>query len=199
MKILALDISSAIGSIAVADGGAVAQVRRFSCPRGRGGEVFAMLEELRPEWEGLDTIAVGVGPGSYNGLRAACALAGAFQDALGIRVVAAPSPCLLGVDEDHYFVAGDARGGTVYLAGVRARRLAGDIRMVSREEFLAMVGAGFAATVYRVGAIAGADELPEAHPDAAVLARLAPSLDPAEPDGPEPIYLKPPHITTPRA
>lgn len=199
MKILALDISSATGSVAVADGGAVAQVRRFSCPRGRGGEVFAMLEELRPEWEGLDTIAVGVGPGSYNGLRAACALAGAFQEALGVRVVAAPSPCLLGVDEDHYFVAGDARGGTVYLAEVRERCLAGDIRMVSREKFLAMVGAGFAATVYRVGAIAGADELPEAHPDAAVLARVAPALAPAEPGGPEPIYLKPPHITVPRA
>mgnify|MGYP001766452966 CR=1 FL=1 len=199
MKILALDISSATGSAAVAAGGAVVQVRNFACPRGRGGEVFAVLEELRPAWVGLGTIAVGIGPGSYNGLRTACALAGAFQDALGIRVVAAPSPCLLGVDEDHYFAAGDARGGMVYLAEVRGRRLAGDIRMVAREEFLAMVAGGFKVMVYRVGGIAGAEALPEAHPDAAVLARLAPSLDPAEPGGPEPIYLKPPHITTPRA
>ncbi len=199
MKILALDISCADGSVAVATDGVVTDVRHFSAPRGRGAEVFSVLEELRPAWEGLDRIAVGVGPGSYNGLRAACALAASFRHALGIEVVAAPSPCLLDVEAPHYFAAGDARGGMVYLAEVRDRRLLHEIRLVERAEFSCLVAAGKTIPFYRVGAIGGADDLAESRPDAAVLARLAPSLQPLVAGALEPIYLKPPHITIPRA
>lgn len=199
MKILALDISCAAGSVAVADGGSVTTVRRFEAPRGRGAEVFSVLDELRPAWNGLDRIAVGVGPGSYNGLRAACALAASFRNALGIEAVAAPSPCLLDAKESHYFVAGDARGGMVYVAEVRDRRLLHEIRLVDRAEFPGLAGGGQQIPFYRVGTIEGADALAEGRPDAAVLALLAPSLQPLERVEPEPIYLKPPRITTPRA
>lgn len=197
MKVLALETSGASSGVAVAVDGAVTAQRTFAAPRGRGAEIFTALAELRPAWAGLDRIAIGLGPGSYNGLRVACAIAGSFRLALGIPVVALPSPCLLEVAEKDYLVAGDARGGQIHLSRVAAGRLFGEIRLLPREDWRREAeGAGVA--IYRSGPLAGADDLPEAVPSAAVLARLAAEIDPLGPDGLQPIYLKPPHITQPR-
>jgi tRNA threonylcarbamoyl adenosine modification protein YeaZ len=198
VKVLALDTSSAAASVAVAQNGAIVAARRFEAPRGRGAELFAVLEEMRDAWRGLDRLAVGIGPGSYNGLRVACAVAGSFQLALGCEVVVAPSVCLLPVDDEHYFATGDARGARVYWAEVRRRRLVGDVALLDAGE-LAQKLSLTAQPVYRVGDLPGADSLPFSSPDAAVLARLAPEIKPCPPEELAPIYLKPPHITQPRA
>lgn len=198
MKVLALDTSSAAASVAVAQDGEIVAVRRFEAPRGRGAELFALLEEMRDAWRGLDRLAVGVGPGSYNGLRVACAVAGSFQLALGCDVVVAPSVCLLPVEDDHYFATGDARGARVYWAEVRQRQLVGAVALLDAGE-LANKLAHPAQPVYRVGDLPAADSPPAASPDATVLARLAPQLTPCRPAEIAPIYLKPPHITQPRA
>lgn len=198
MKILALELSSAAASVAVAENGHLRDVRRFDAPRGRGAEVFALLDEMRPSWSGLDRFAVGLGPGSYNGLRVACALTGSFQLALGIEIVAAPSCCLLDVKDSHYFAAGDARGDRIWWAAVDDRRLAGEIELLPRDEFSRRAAAADR-PLYRVGPIRGVADLPPASPDAAVLAILADHLEPLDPARLEPLYLKPPHITLPRA
>lgn len=198
MKILALETSSARAGVAVARNGELLAVRRFDAPRGRGAELFAVLAELRPHWHDAGRLAVGLGPGSYNGLRTACALAGSCQLALGLEVVTAPSPCLLDVPQEHYLAIGDARGGRTYVAEVEARALRGDMALLD-EAALAARLAAVAIPVYRVGPVPGWAHLPAAAPDAAVLARLAPELPPADPRGLEPLYLKPPHITAPRA
>ncbi len=198
MKILALETSSAAASVAVAVNGSIVASRSFDAPRGRGAEVFALLAEMRPAWRGLDRLAVGLGPGSYNGLRVACAVAGSFELALGIGIVTVPSPCLIETDEPHYFATGDARGGRVYWAEVREQQLCGDIQLLGHAEMLEKAGAT-AAPVYRVGPVTGAEHLPGAVPRAEVLARIASTLPAADPQNFDPIYLKPPHITTPRA
>lgn len=198
MKVLALDTSSAQGSVAVAKDGAIIAASRFDAPRGRGAELFAVLEDLRDSWRGLDRLAVGIGPGSYNGLRVACAVAGSFQLALGCEVVVAPSVCLLDIDDDHYCATGDARGARFYWAEVRQRRLAGEIALLDADEFATRVR-NCEGAAYRIGAVPGAENLPAAVPDAGVLARLAPELRPCPPAEIAPIYLKPPHITQPRA
>ncbi|MBU3665129.1 MAG: tRNA (adenosine(37)-N6)-threonylcarbamoyltransferase complex dimerization subunit type 1 TsaB [Chthoniobacterales bacterium] len=198
MKILALETSSAVGSIAVSNAGKITASRKFDIPRGRGAELFTALQELRPAWSGCNRVAVGIGPGSYNGLRAACALAGSLQMALGIDLVAVPSPCLLPVSDERYAVAGDARGGRFYLAGVRKRRLEGEVRLVTPEEFRLQRHKKGDIPFYRIGTLAGEDDVPETSPDAAVLALIAGDLPPADPATFGPIYLKPPHITQPR-
>lgn len=197
MKVLALDTSSAQASVAVAQDGAVLAASRFDAPRGRGAGLFAVLEDLRDSWRGLDRLAVGIGPGSYNGLRVACAVAGSFQLALGCEVVVAPSVCLLGVGDEHYCATGDARGSRFYWAEVRQRRLAGEIVLLDAEE-CATRRREAGAPVYRIGPVPGAEDLPAAVPDAGVLARIAPGLTPCPPADLAPIYLKPPHITQPR-
>lgn len=198
MKVLAIDLSSARGSVAVADGDKVLAASSFACERGRGAGVFGVLQELRATWRDADRIAIGVGPGSYNGLRAACALAQSIQMSTGAKLCTAPSPCLLGVDDEHYAVYGDARGGRAYRAEVRDRRLSGEIELLSHEDAAARAGRdNFPA--YRVGPLSSLGSLPEAFPEAAVLALLAGGLEPADPQEVRPIYLKPPHITLSRA
>ncbi len=197
MKILALETSTGQDSLAVADAGEITAERIWSAPRGRGAEIYRLLEEVRPRWAGAARLALGVGPGSYNGLRMACALADAFQLALGLDVVTLPSPCLLEVPETHYRAVGDARGGQVFLAEVHNRSLQGSIHLLTREKFFAETAGDGGPVIYRVGRLEAGESLPMAVPSARVLARLAPGLDPA--GTPTPIYLKPPHITAPRA
>ena len=197
MKVLALDVSSALGSVVVSAGGRTAGEERFACERGRGAGVFAALARLRDSWRDADVIAVGVGPGSYNGLRTACALASSMQMATGARLCSAPSPCLLDIDEEHFLVFGDARGGRAYRAEVRGRKLCGEITLL---DYSAATDAAKGATpAYRIGPLACLEHLPPAHPDAAILAGLAPALPSLVPGQLRPIYLKPPHITLPRA
>jgi tRNA threonylcarbamoyladenosine biosynthesis protein TsaB len=198
VKILAIENSSAPAGLAVAAEGKIKEVRSFDAPRGRGAQIFTLLDAMRPAWLGLDRIAIGIGPGSYNGLRTACALAGSFHLALGIEVVTAPSCCLLAVDDRDYAAIGDARGGRLWRAVVRDRRLQGDIVLLSPGE-LTQAEAGGPPATYRVGHVAGFDQWPSAVPDATVLALLAPDLSPVDPSRLEPLYLKPPHITAPRA
>ena len=120
MKTLAMEISSPAGSIAVADEGRIVAERRFACERGRGAEVFAALADTRESWRDAAVVALGIGPGSYNGLRAACAIANSLQMAGGFEVRVSPSPCLLPTEEAHFFVCGDARGGRAYCAEVQS-------------------------------------------------------------------------------
>lgn len=199
MKILAFDTSSPVGSIAVLDDGKITASRTLEIPRGRGAQLFTVLHELRSAWSGCKRVAVGIGPGSYNGLRASCALAQSLQMTLGAELVAVPSPCVLPVPDARYRVAGDARGGRIYLADISDRRLDGDIRLLTHEEFQRAMHANRDIPIYRIGPLAGAEGLSGHFPDAAVLASLALALPPAEPSSFGPIYLKPPHITQPRA
>ena len=197
MKILAIELSSSRGSVAVAKGETIAGQKHFACERGRGAGVFAALEELRVLWHGADIVAVGIGPGSYNGLRAACALATSMQMATGARLCASPSPCLLAVGDAHYVAYGDARGGRAYRAEVRERKICGEISLISHAEAMARAEKELVPS-YRTGPLAGLEQLPEAHPDAAVLALLARKIPAWGPGALTPIYLKPPHITLPR-
>lgn len=196
MKVLAIEISSSEGSVAVAENADVVTVRRFACERGRGAEVFAALAAMRESWKDAAIVAVGIGPGSYNGLRVACAIATSLQMAGHAEVRLSPSPCLLPVDETHFFACGDARGGRAYRAEVRERRLCGEIALLPYAA--AARAANGAVPTFRVGTFPGGENCPAAYPDAAVLALLAPDLPAAETGPIEPIYLKPPHITLPR-
>jgi tRNA threonylcarbamoyladenosine biosynthesis protein TsaB len=121
MTILALEFSSPQRSVAIArDGILLAEASEFG---GRNTTAFGMIEkilaEAKIEREEIEVIAVGLGPGSYTGIRAAIALAQGWQLAREIK--------LLGVSS----VAAIA-------AQVRAEKIFGRVNVVidaQRDEF----------------------------------------------------------------
>jgi tRNA threonylcarbamoyladenosine biosynthesis protein TsaB len=90
MKILALEFSSPQRSVAVFDPGAGAVAEVVDTTTGYAMRPFAMIESaLRQaglEREQIECVAVGLGPGSYNGIRAAIALAQGWQLARGTKM-----------------------------------------------------------------------------------------------------------------
>jgi tRNA threonylcarbamoyl adenosine modification protein YeaZ len=89
MKILAIEFSSERRSVAVcADG----EVRgRAEETGGRTARAFGLVEralkEAKLEREDIECLAIGLGPGSYAGIRSAISLAQGWQVARGVRAL----------------------------------------------------------------------------------------------------------------
>ena len=89
MKILAIEFSSEHRSIAVLDGERL--LAEQTVTEGRGTKALSLIESILDHSElcklQIDCIAVGVGPGSYTGIRSAIALTQGWQLALGVKVL----------------------------------------------------------------------------------------------------------------
>jgi tRNA threonylcarbamoyl adenosine modification protein YeaZ len=106
MKILALEFSSPIRSAAVAVDGNVC--RQVSEQGGRETHAFALIDSALQRAgvarQEIECIAVGLGPGSYAGIRIAIAIAQGWQLAQGIK--------LLGISSAEVVAAQAARLGS---------------------------------------------------------------------------------------
>ena len=89
MKILALEFSTDRRSVAVVDDDRICGRAQESGTRARGalGLVESALREAGLEREQVDCLAIGLGPGSYTGIRAAIALAQGWQLARRVRLL----------------------------------------------------------------------------------------------------------------
>ena len=88
MKILALEFSSPQRSVTVAHAGRVLSEAIETGGRGTNalGMIEVALREAKLEREQIECVVVGLGPGSYTGIRAAIALAQGWQLARGIKL-----------------------------------------------------------------------------------------------------------------
>src|SRR5437588_10331506 len=98
MKILALELSSARGSLAVAADDNVEVVRDWQNDRKNSGPFFEYLTEVQKQFGKPDTIVVGLGPGSYAGTRIAISAAIWFRAATQARFFGVPSICVMDSD-----------------------------------------------------------------------------------------------------
>src|SRR5689334_17885629 len=89
MKILALEFSSSQRSVAVANGdGAMSEVVETSVRETHAlGMIEAALRDTKLEREQIECIIVGLGPGSYHGIRVALSIAQGWQLARGIKLL----------------------------------------------------------------------------------------------------------------
>jgi tRNA threonylcarbamoyladenosine biosynthesis protein TsaB len=94
MKILALEFSSPRRSVAFVDaqpGGPALYSAEVVRSGGRATPAFAMIEEVLAQAgvgrEAIECLAVGLGPGSYHGIRVAIAAAQGWQLARGARLL----------------------------------------------------------------------------------------------------------------
>ncbi len=201
MKILALDSSSPVASVAFVgiEEGIHEVLFRSDTPHARSdsSSLFEGLQAAVSTGGFPDRVCVGLGPGSYNGLRAGIAAARAIATALGIPIVSLPSPLALPWPDSDFWVVGDARGGHYWIARVREGAFFETPRLLPPGETLAHLQTQPGLPILTSSPLAGIESTRLATPDAARLAIFAEKADPIA-STPEPLYLKPPHITQPR-
>ena len=127
MTTLAIDRSTRVLSAAVSRGGAVVAAAEFPEPEfGSAGWLadvmrFAANADPRP----ADRFVVGLGPGSFSGIRAALAAVRGLALPGGREVRGLPSPFAYAKDSGRVAVAGDARRGKFWVVvfdGLRVER-----------------------------------------------------------------------------
>ena len=185
MKSLIIENSTRSGTLAVADAGEILVRREFF----KAGELAAAIQGIFLEFGPPDEVVVGIGPGSYTGLRVASATAIGLQLALGCPALGCPS--VLGYRNDSYHVVGDARLGAVFLASIENHRLTRGPELLPAEEFQVLQPRLGDAPIFAIGPIPGCPDLPILPPEAEYLIGCRQSFVPSL----EPLYLKEPHVT----
>jgi tRNA threonylcarbamoyladenosine biosynthesis protein TsaB len=200
MKILALELSSARGSIALVNGDKVEFDREWPNDRKNSGPFFEYLAEVQKQFGKPHVIIVGLGPGSYAGTRIAISAAIGLQTASRARLIGFLSICAIECGASDYCVIGDARRQTFSFTRVRDNDSAEGPTLMTEAELREKLD-----KMDRKMSIFATEKLPQferaevRYPSAEVLARLANDSNRKFAQPPlEPMYLREPHITIPK-
>lgn len=120
MKILALELSSAVGSVASVDDQGRRQFRSFPADRKDSGIFYESLQAIYEPDAPPESIVVGLGPGSYSGVRIAIATALGLRSATSAQLHGLPS--ISAIDRSEYFFVSDARRNSFAFAHVAGGR-----------------------------------------------------------------------------
>ena len=93
----------------------------------------------RLDLDGVGRIVVGIGPGSFAGIRSALAFAQGYAIGSGCEVLGLPSACALADGSGSLAVVGDARRGMHWVALFDGFELRREVFQVKREELAATV------------------------------------------------------------
>jgi tRNA threonylcarbamoyladenosine biosynthesis protein TsaB len=224
MTILALELSSARGSLCATKDG-LDIFREWRNDRKHSGLFFENLQSVIGEVGAPEKIIVGLGPGSYAGTRIAISAAIGLQVSGGtgsvpsaggklagrhggrpstssrIQLLGFPSICAMNHAANEYCVIGDARRQSFFFAHIRTNELIEGPTLLGEAEVSEKLD-----SLEPTMSILCSEPLPQfkravlCYPSAKVIAQLAQdanrsfSLPPLEP-----MYLREPHITVPRA
>jgi tRNA A37 threonylcarbamoyladenosine modification protein TsaB len=136
MKILALELSTARGSLAWLDG-EIEDGREWPNDRKNSSTFFENLNAITKKFGGPDTAIVGLGPGSYAGTRIAISVAIGLQLSSGARLTGLPSICAIQCDAREYCAIGDARRKSFFAARIRGQELVEGPVLFSQSELQA--------------------------------------------------------------
>lgn len=200
MKVLALELSSGQGSIAWWENDRDPFAQAFGNDRKHSGLFFENLGRCIGEFGAPDAIVVGLGPGSYAGVRIAIATAVGLRAASGAKLIGIASICGMETSEREYCVIGDARRASFFFGRVRDGRLMEGPSLHSLMELERKIGES-SVPVYASELLPQVLKSTLAFPSAVKLAQLACDRagEIAETQSLEPIYLREPHITVAKA
>lgn len=210
---LVFETSTPHASLVLAGPAGILAQREFSSDRNHNAMLFEPLSELikGETRRDIGLVLVGSGPGSYSGTRVGIAAAQGVAIALGCPAVAVPSilavpsadggaPCL---------AIGDARRGSYWWARMEHSNLVSEPALCDANDLAELVSVAVA-NGHTVFSFETADRFPlpetltrkvlQEVPDAGRLWKTWLAVDPETRAAwsaqiPQPLYLKPPHIT----
>jgi tRNA threonylcarbamoyladenosine biosynthesis protein TsaB len=182
---LVIENSSAPGSLTLAKEGVVVHERLFHGAAELATEVARVIELFTR----LDRVIVGIGPGSYTGLRVSIATAFGLSLATGCQQIGCPS--ILGFAERDYTVIGDARRGSFFFARIAGGMIAEGPQLLPKTDLSSLLGNHPDVPLFAVGRMQELPQVAVKVPSARFLLCKEASYAPLG----EPIYLKEPHIT----
>ena len=217
MRLAAIDTSTPLGSVALFEDGVFLAEDAHRVSNAHGESLLPMMSALfeRAGWTARDVTrwAVGVGPGSFTGIRIAVATAKGIVLATGAELVGVTSldalafgltgelvVSLIGAGKGELFV--QARRGEARVLGPMHLRT-GDVaaRIAELAGGARVVVAGEAASQVDWSVLGERVELvvhpPHDLPHASAVGRIALGRPPEDADALEPVYVRPPDITMP--
>jgi tRNA threonylcarbamoyladenosine biosynthesis protein TsaB len=198
MKILALELSSTRGSIAAGEGEYAEE--NWPNERRNSATFFEKLSLIRKKHGPADVVIVGLGPGSYAGIRIAVATAIGLAAAWQARLLGAPSICAMAGDCADFFAIGDARRNGFYLAEVKERTLVREAELLSEDELRARMAANQTLPVFSAEALPQFKGVEQRFPSAVELAKLVATESRGITSAPlQPLYLREPSVTFPKS
>jgi len=204
--ILALETSTRDASLAVWDRatGALVHESGFTTERAHNAVIFGPVETIVKEYRGqLSGIVVGLGPGSYGGVRVGIAVANGLSIAMGLPVAGRSSLEAWDAESDSYLVVGDARRGTFFVAEVIERKLQGEPALIEAAEIEAHLAPlrerGLSLYTPDPKVTGTLSDARLSFPSAGKLAALFGDADFESGTVLEPHYLRAPFITMPKA
>ena len=200
MKILALELSTARGSLAWLDNDDLELAREWHNDRKNSAALFENLDAVTKKNGAPETIIVGLGPGSYAGTRIAISAAIGLEVSSGAQLIGYPSVCAMEYDAHEYCVIGDARRKSFFFAHIRRQELMESPTLHSESEMKAKLETlEPAMPIFSSELLRQFERAVVRYPSALVLARVARQSQRSFHSPPlEPIYLREPYITMPK-
>lgn len=206
-RLVAVDTSTALGTIALFDGDALVATREQRVSNAHGESLLPLIDALFAEagWKPRDVArwAVGVGPGSFTGTRIGVSTVKGIALATGAEVVGVDSFDALafgiegellvplieaGKSEVFHRIGGGTPGHTPLATLLETiRKQANDLGQTAI--FLGLPALGMPGAV---------TDAPHDVPRATSIGRIAMLRGPGDLDALEPFYVRPPEITLPK-
>ena len=197
MIVLAFDTATADTVVGLAGAGATVELRHEPPPGERPGHAEQLLPLCRAalaqagvDWPQVDRIGVGVGPGTFTGLRIGVATGRALAQSAGADVVAVSSLRALAANLDGSFPVIDARRGEAFVLVDGAPRTATPEELRALASGRTAIGDGALRYADRLERVAGDPELH--HLRGAALCELAAAAEPIGRDELLPDYVREP-------
>lgn len=179
--------------------------RGFTTERAHNAVIFEpVLEMMETYRDQLTGIVVGVGPGSYSGVRVGIAVANGLSLSMKLPTLGRSSLEAWEVSEDCYAVISDARRQSFAVSEVFNRKLRGEPDLIGTDAVEAKLEelSGRGLPIYSAESVVveSYEVVALAFPDAEQLVREVGEEDPTgwRETLLEPAYLRAPYITTPK-
>lgn len=140
--VLAIDTSTDVASLALMRGDDFVWEREIPSQRSHSAALFPALMEAADQGCSIDRIAVGLGPGSFAGIRIAIAAAMGLRAVWKCELVGLPSVLGLAAPSESYMALGDARRGTWYYSRVETGECLDGPRLIETDADLQQLLSG---------------------------------------------------------